>query len=89
VSRYYKGKPAGISRDYEKAFKFFSLAAEGGGCAEALYYMGTMLIQPSSSSSSYSLIGIMFLRGQGTKANPSQAADCFQRAADAGHVLAQ
>jgi TPR repeat protein len=34
-------------------------------------------------------MGIMLLRGQGTKGDPSRAADCFQRAADAGHVLAQ
>ena len=69
---YYKGKPAGITRDYEKAFNFFSLAAEGGGSADALYYMG-----------------IMLLRGQGAKGDPARAADCFQRAAEAGHVLAQ
>ncbi len=69
---YYKGKPAGIARDYGKALKFFSLAAEGAGSADALYYMG-----------------IMLLRGQGTKGDPVRAADCFQRAAEAGHVLAQ
>ena len=69
---YYKGKPAGITRDYEKAFKFFSRAAEGGSSPDALYYMG-----------------IMLLRGQGSKGDPARAADCFQRAAEAGHVLAQ
>jgi TPR repeat protein len=69
---YYKGKPAGIARDYEKAFKFFSLAAEGGGSCDALYYMG-----------------IMLLRGQGAKGDCARAVECFQRAAAAGHVLAQ